>query len=57
MPWSPISRPRPTWITRCGPPGGAGTSPLTLDVSVQTAEQVRSIYAEIRDIEGLTLLF
>lgn len=30
---------------------------LTLDVSVQTAEQVRSIYAEIRDLEGLTLLF
>jgi putative lipoic acid-binding regulatory protein len=30
---------------------------LTLDISVQSAEQVRSIYAEIRDIPGLTLLF
>ncbi len=30
---------------------------VTLEVSVQTAEQVRSIYAEIRELEGLTLLF
>jgi putative lipoic acid-binding regulatory protein len=37
-------------------PGGRYVA-LTLDVSVQTAEQVRAIYAEIRDVEGLTLLF
>jgi len=37
-------------------PGGRHIA-LTLDISVQTAEQVRSIYAEIREIEGLTLLF
>jgi putative lipoic acid-binding regulatory protein len=37
-------------------PGGRHVA-LTLDISVQTAEQVRSIYAEIREIEGLTLLF
>jgi hypothetical protein len=30
---------------------------LTLDISVQTAEQVRDIYARIRELEGLTLLF
>ena len=30
---------------------------LTLDISVQTAEQVRSIYAEVREVHGLTLLF
>jgi putative lipoic acid-binding regulatory protein len=30
---------------------------LTLDITVQTAEQVRAIYAEIREVEGLTLLF
>jgi hypothetical protein len=30
---------------------------LTLDVSVQTAEQVRRIYARLRELEGLTLLF
>jgi putative lipoic acid-binding regulatory protein len=30
---------------------------VTLDISVQTAEQVRAIYAEIRDVKGLTLLF
>ena len=30
---------------------------LTLDISVQTAEQVRAIYADIREVEGLTLLF
>ncbi len=37
-------------------PGGRHVA-LTLDVSVQTAEQVRSIYAEVREIKGLTLLF
>jgi putative lipoic acid-binding regulatory protein len=37
-------------------PGGRHVA-LTLDISVQTAEQVRSIYAEIREIAGLTLLF
>ena len=30
---------------------------LTLDISVQNAEQVRAIYADIREVEGLTLLF
>ncbi len=30
---------------------------LTLDISVQTAEQVRNVYARIRELEGLTLLF
>lgn len=29
---------------------------VTLDVSVTTAEQVRAIYAEIGEVEGLTLL-
>lgn len=37
-------------------PGGRHVA-LTLDITVQTAEQVRAIYAEIREIEGLTLLF
>jgi putative lipoic acid-binding regulatory protein len=37
-------------------PGGRHVA-LTLDISVQTAEQVRAIYAEVREIEGLTLLF
>lgn len=37
-------------------PGGRHVA-VTLDISVQTAEQVRAIYAEIRDLEGLTLLF
>jgi putative lipoic acid-binding regulatory protein len=37
-------------------PGGRHVA-LTLDITVQTAEQVRSIYAELRDIQGLTLLF
>jgi putative lipoic acid-binding regulatory protein len=36
-------------------PGGRHVA-LTLDISVQTAEQVRSIYAEIREVKGLTLL-
>jgi len=37
-------------------PGGRHVA-VTLDISVQTAEQVRAIYAEIHDVEGLTLLF
>ena len=37
-------------------PGGRHVA-LTLDISVQTAEQVRSIYAEIREIEGLDAAF
>jgi putative lipoic acid-binding regulatory protein len=30
---------------------------VTLDITVQTAEQVRTIYARIQEIEGLTILF
>jgi len=30
---------------------------LTLDITVQTAEQVRAVYAEIQNVAGLTLLF
>jgi putative lipoic acid-binding regulatory protein len=30
---------------------------VTLDVTVQSADQVRAIYAQIQDIAGLTLLF
>lgn len=37
-------------------PGGRHVA-VTLDITVQTAEQVRGIYARIREIEGLTLLF
>ena len=37
-------------------PGGRHVA-LTLDISVQTAEQVRAVYAAIREIQGLTLLF
>jgi putative lipoic acid-binding regulatory protein len=37
-------------------PGGRHVA-LTLDVSVQNAEQVRAIYAEIHAVPGLTLLF
>ena len=36
-------------------PGGRHVA-VTLDISVQTAEQVRAIYAEIRELDGLTLL-
>jgi uncharacterized protein len=36
-------------------PNGRHTS-LTLDVTVQSADQVRAIYDRIRQIEGLTLL-
>ncbi|QEH34406.1 hypothetical protein OJF2_29450 [Aquisphaera giovannonii] len=37
-------------------PGGRHVA-VTLDITVQNAEQVRSIYAEVRELEGLTLLF
>ena len=37
-------------------PGGRHVA-LTLDITVQTAEQVRAIYADIREVKGLTLLF
>jgi hypothetical protein len=36
--------------------GGRHVS-VTLDVTVQSAEQVRAIYARLREVEGLTLLF
>jgi len=36
-------------------PGGRHVS-LTLNVTVQNAEQVRAIYAKIREVDGLTLL-
>jgi putative lipoic acid-binding regulatory protein len=37
-------------------PGGRHVA-VTLDVSVQTADQVRAIYAAIQALEGLILLF
>lgn len=37
-------------------PGGRHVA-LTLDITVQSAEQVRGIYASVREVEGLTLLF
>ncbi len=37
-------------------PNGRHVS-LTLEMNVQTAEQVRAIYARLRDVEGITLLF
>jgi putative lipoic acid-binding regulatory protein len=37
-------------------PGGRHVA-LTLEITVQTAEQVRGIYARIRELKGLTLLF
>jgi putative lipoic acid-binding regulatory protein len=37
-------------------PGGRHVS-LTLDMTVQSADQVRTIYARIREVKGLTLLF
>ena len=37
-------------------PGGRHVS-LTMEMTVQTAEQVRAIYAAIREVKGLTLLF
>ena len=30
---------------------------VTLDITVQTAEQVRTIYQRIQEVEGLTMLF
>jgi uncharacterized protein len=37
-------------------PGGRHVS-LTLEMTVQSAEQVRTIYARLREVKGLTLLF
>ncbi len=37
-------------------PNGRHVS-VTLDVAVQSAEQVRAIYARIQQVEGLTILF
>jgi putative lipoic acid-binding regulatory protein len=37
-------------------PGGRHVA-VTLDITVQSAEQVRAIYADLREVEGLTLLF
>jgi uncharacterized protein len=37
-------------------PGGRHLA-ITLDLTVQTAEQVRAIYAEIQEVKGLTHLF
>lgn len=37
-------------------PGGRHVA-ITLDITVQNAEQVRGIYARIRALDGLTLLF
>jgi putative lipoic acid-binding regulatory protein len=37
-------------------PGGRHVS-LTLEMNVQSADQVRAIYARIREVKGLTLLF
>ncbi len=36
-------------------PGGRHVS-VTLDITVQTAEQIRAIYARIQGVEGLALL-
>lgn len=36
-------------------PGGRHAA-VTLDITVQSAEQVRAIYARIREVEGLSLL-
>ena len=37
-------------------PGGRHVS-LTMEMNVQSADQVRAIYARIREVKGLTLLF
>jgi len=37
-------------------PGGRHVA-LTLDITVQNADQVRGIYARLRELKGLTLLF
>lgn len=35
---------------------GGRHAAVTLDITVQTAEQVRAIYARIREVSGLTIL-
>jgi putative lipoic acid-binding regulatory protein len=37
-------------------PGGRHVA-VTLELTVQTAEQVRAVYAAIQQVEGLTILF
>jgi uncharacterized protein len=37
-------------------PGGRHVA-LTIEITVQTAEQVRAVYARIQEVEGLTILF
>ena len=37
-------------------PGGRHVA-ITIDVTVQTAQQVREIYASLGELKGLTLLF
>jgi uncharacterized protein len=37
-------------------PGGRHVA-LTLEITVQTAQQVRAVYEKIEQVEGLTLLF
>lgn len=37
-------------------PGGRHVA-LTLNLTVQNAEQVRAIYARVQEVEGLTMLF
>lgn len=37
-------------------PNGRHVS-LTLDITVQTPDQVRAIYARLREVKGITLLF
>lgn len=37
-------------------PGGRHVA-LTLDITVQSAEQVRRIYVRVHEVQGLTLLF
>ena len=37
-------------------PNGRHVS-LTLEMNVQSADQVRAIYAKLRDVKGVTLLF
>lgn len=37
-------------------PNGKHVS-LTMDITVQTPDQVRAIYARLREVKGITLLF
>lgn len=37
-------------------PGGRHVA-ITLEITVQTAEQVRAVYLKIQQVEGLTILF